>query len=204
MTTATSTYHPGLGSVEGILSANTAKMDVEYLADRDLIEAMTGSAVGGFSSSRTTLAIRSSVGDQIEKLVNLIPSFAKDIYGFSHRAPENYLEAKNTVDALKSVAIVSSAPKVLIFLSENADLCDLALKLATVTNNRTDVDRVIVEIEQDPESDEHSLFVTAVVSTEDFTTWDAIDEHILGTILEPSAAINRARVVFSIAHAESV
>lgn len=81
---------------------------------------------------------------------------------------------------------------------------DLALRLATVSNNRADVDKVIVEIEQDPESDEQSLFVTAVVSTEDFDTWDAIDEHILGKILEPSAAINRARVVFSVAHAESV
>lgn len=47
MTTATNTYHPGLGSVGGILSANTSKTDVMYLADRDIIEAISGSAVSG-------------------------------------------------------------------------------------------------------------------------------------------------------------
>ena len=177
MTTAIRTYHPGLGSVENILSVNAVKVGTEHSVEPELTKALFKTpSLGGY---RTTLAYRSSVGDQIQKFMSLIPS-------------------------LKSVARINDIPKVILYLADNSDVCNLALELATASHNRQDVDNVIVEMEQDPESDEHSLFVTAVVSTEDFNAWDAIDEHILGTILKPSAAINRARVVFSIAHAESV
>ncbi|WP_339779890.1 hypothetical protein [uncultured Marinobacter sp.] len=202
MTTAIRTYHPGLGSVENILSVNAVKVGTEHSVEPELTKALFKTpSLGGY---RTTLAYRSSVGDQIQKFMSLIPSLAKDLYNPHQQHLGGYIEAKNTVDALKSVARINDIPKVILYLADNSDVCNLALELATASHNRQDVDNVIVEMEQDPESDEHSLFVTAVVSTEDFNAWDAIDEHILGTILEPSAAINRARVVFSIAHAESV
>jgi len=152
---------------------------------------------------RTTLAFRSSVGDHILKFLETIPSMTKDFYALDTLNADEYLEARNTVNALQSVAVLESPADTIKYLAENIDVAPLTLEVATAANKRDDVDRVLVEIEEDPESLDHSLFVIAVVSTEDFDAWDVVDQHILGSIIEPNAATNRARVVFSIAHAES-
>lgn len=203
MTTASATYHPGFGSVDQIISANT----MAPAGDHPSLEpGYCGSPLRIRSTEgyRTTLAYRSSVGDQLQKFMSLIPSLARDLYTPHQDYQDSYLEAKNTVDALMSVSDLQERARVTLYLSDNPELCDLALQLTTAANNRQDVDSVIVELEEDPESADLSLFVTAVVSTEDFHTWDRIDADILDSILQPNASINRARVVFSIAHADSI
>ena len=75
--------------------------------------------------------------------------------------------------------------KAALYLAQNNDVGQLALLAATAARYADNVERVVVEVVEDPESGSENLFVTAVVATEDFDVWDAIDEHVLSDVMEP-------------------
>jgi len=203
MSSAINTFNPAFGSPEQIIAANTRGPESALIDHAHRID--TVPIIGETHIVyRNTLAYGSPADDQLQQFLEKIPSVARGFDVRNTLSANDYAEARNTVNALQAVATPQNQTSIIKYLAANIEVAPLALEVATAANKRNDVDRVLVEIEEDPESSNQSLFVIAVVSTEDFNEWDAIDQDILGSIIAPHAATNRARIVFSIAHADSL
>jgi hypothetical protein len=201
MTTATCTYNPALGSPDQIMRA---QMPISQTQTIESLYEPADLDIDAEQFYRSTQLNRSRLGDHIRSYTRFAPSLIRAFSKSSPRSTVDFQEARSMVVALKSVATVSDPKKAALYLAQNSDVGQVALLTATAARYADNVERVVVEIVEDPESGSENLFVTAVVVTEDFDVWDAIDEYILSDVMEPSASINLARVVFSISHAESI
>lgn len=201
MTTATYTYNPALGSPGQIMRA---QMPISQTQSIERFYEPADMDTDAEQFYRSTQLNRSSLGDHIQSYTHFAPSLTRALYKVGSRSIVDFQEARNMVAALKSVATVNDPKKAALYFAQNNDVGQLALLAATAARYADNVERVVVEVVEDPESGSENLFVTAVVVTEDFDVWDAIDEHVLSDVMEPSASINLARVVFSISHAESL
>ncbi|WP_018402976.1 hypothetical protein [Marinobacter gelidimuriae] len=201
MTTATYTYNPALGSPDQIMQA---QMPISQTQNIERFYEPADLDIDAEKLYRSTQLNRSRFSDHIQSNTRFASSQTRALYKLGSRSIFDFQEARSMVAALKSVATVNDPKKAALYLAQNSDVGQLALLAATTARYADNVERVVVEIVEDPESGNENLFVTAVVATEDFDVWDAIDEHVLSNVMEPSASINLARVVFSISHAESL